>query len=175
MLSLAISLAGCLVALLAAVACAPDTADTSAATWVSPVPFDSGIARIITPTDTVTVLVEIAATPSQREFGLMDRPALDSGSGMVFLYDEVQDSSAAFWMFRTRIPLDIAFVDSTGRIASIRSMTPCESPNPGVCPRYASGVPYRSVLEVNRGFLERNGITTGSRFEMDTAMSRRRP
>ncbi|WP_444676938.1 hypothetical protein [Halomonas sp. E19] len=33
-------------------------------------------------------------------------------------------------MYRTRIPLDIAFLDAEGRIAAKATMQPCPSPTP---------------------------------------------
>jgi hypothetical protein len=34
-------------------------------------------------------------------------------AGMLFVYDSTQPGNAGFWMYRTRIPLDIAFVCRT--------------------------------------------------------------
>ena len=38
---------------------------------------------------------------------------------MIFVYPESQQGNGAFYMFRTLIPLDIAFFDEEGRIVSI--------------------------------------------------------
>jgi uncharacterized protein len=129
--------------------------------WRSPIPFDTAGVRIIAGQDTTEVLVEIAASEAQQMFGLMTRPNLDGQSGMIFVYSTVQDSSAGFWMYRTLVPLDIAFIDSAGRIASIRSMPPCESEHRETCPVYPPGTRYASALEVNRGFFEQHGIEVG--------------
>jgi uncharacterized membrane protein (UPF0127 family) len=85
---------------------------------------------------------------------------------MLFLYETRQDSSDGFWMFRTLIPLDIAFMDSAGSIVAIRSMEPCTSPNPEWCPEYAPDAAYWSALEVNRGIFARYGITEGHRVQL---------
>jgi uncharacterized membrane protein (UPF0127 family) len=128
---------------------------------VTTIPFDTGTVRIFTSSDTVTLLAEIATTNAQHEVGLMERTVLDPNSGMIFVYPEPQPETAAFWMYRTRIPLDIAFVDSAGRIATILAMTPCESPNPEWCEQYAPGVRYQSALEANLGFFAGHGIAVG--------------
>jgi len=127
--------------------------------------FDTTTLRIITARDTLQLTAEVAATDDQHQLGLMERTSLGENSGMIFRYPTVQDTSAGFWMFRTRIPLDIAFIDSVGRIVSIRNMVPCESPNGQVCPTYSPGARYQNALEVNAGWFARNGVTTGAIVE----------
>jgi uncharacterized protein len=127
--------------------------------------FDTTTLRVITAQDTLRLTAEVAATDEQRQLGLMERTSLGENSGMIFRYETVQDSSAGFWMFRTRIPLDIAFIDSAGKIVSIRTMVPCESPNGQLCPTYSPGARYLNALEVNAGWFARNGVTPGAIVE----------
>lgn len=131
---------------------------------VRAVEFPTGAVRIETGADTIEVPVEIAATDELRAYGLMERDSLAADAGMLFLYDDDQPADAGFWMFRTRIPLDIAYADADGTIVSIMAMDPCESPDPRWCPGYEPGVPYRSTLEVNRGFFARHGVEVGDRI-----------
>lgn len=128
--------------------------------------FDTTAVEIITATDTIVVRAEVAANDDQRALGLMERRQLGANEGMIFVYDTVQGAESAFWMFRTRIPLDIAFVDSTGTIVAIRSMAPCESPYPQSCPPYAAGARFQSALEVNQGFFEQHRIGVGDRVRV---------
>ncbi len=135
-----------------------------------PVTFDSARAWVRTGAgDSVPLLVELARSEAQHSFGLMRRPALDSTSGMLFVFDSVQPDSAGFWMWRTLIPLDIAFMDSTGTIDTVLAMPPCTSPYPEWCDQYNPGVPYSRALEVNQGWFARHGVTEGDRLEVDTA------
>lgn len=136
--------------------------------WRSPMDFDTARVSVVGDGDTSRLLVEVARSDEQRGFGLMIRPRLDPGSGMLFVYDSTQPDSAGFWMWRTRIPLDIAFVDSTGRIVSIRRMPPCESPYARDCPQYPPGAPYRSALEVNQGWFQEHGLGVGDRLVVDS-------
>lgn len=129
-----------------------------------PVAFDTGAVVIESAGDTLRLPVELALTEEQRAWGLMERPSLPDGWGMLFVYEEARDSTAGFWMYRTWIPLDIAFLDAGGRILDIRSMEPCESPNPRVCRHYGPGEPFVAALEVNRGFFEARGIERGDRI-----------
>lgn len=105
--------------------------------------------------------VEVARSIRERSRGLMERDHLDAGTGMLFLYRHPQPSRNGFWMYRTRIPLDIAFIDEAGRIAEIHRMTPCTAEAPGDCPVTRPGVPYRAALEVNAGAFEAMGVAVG--------------
>jgi uncharacterized membrane protein (UPF0127 family) len=125
--------------------------------------FDSARVLLVTGRDTVPLAVEVAATAEQWTMGLMDRDALAEHAGMLFVSGAPRTADQAFWMFRTRIPLDVAFLDEAGTIVAIRSMEPCASPEPRWCPSYAPGVPYRDALEVNRGYFARAGIEVGDR------------
>lgn len=136
--------------------------------WVSPIPFDTATAWLSSGADSVNLLVEVAVTPSQRSFGLMERPSLDPSSGMVFQFDSVQAPDAGFWMYRTLVPLDIAYIDSLGTIVSILEMEPCEFDIvPAGCRTYRPGAEYWSTLEVNRGWFKANGIDLGARVRVE--------
>ena len=139
--------------------------------FVSPVAFDTAKAFIKTGQgDSVPLLLELAKTSAQHTFGLMARPRLDSASGMVFLYDSIQPGTAGFWMWRTKMPLDIAFMDSTGVMQTIFTMTPCASDvYANSCDTYVPNVPYQSALEVNAGFFAKHGVAKGSKLVVQGA------
>ena len=123
--------------------------------------FDTSQVVIIRAGDTVRIVTEVARTEDQHQLGLMERKSLPEQQGMLFVYSEVQDSTASFWMFRTRIPLDIAFADSVGVIRSILQMQPCDSPNPQLCRAYPANARFMYALEMNLGFFARHGINIG--------------
>nr|WP_299242311.1 DUF192 domain-containing protein [uncultured Halomonas sp.] len=108
--------------------------------------------------------VEIARTPQQRSFGLMERDHLPDDAGMLFVYEQEQPSASGFWMYRTRIPLDIAFLEDDGEIRAIHTMPPCESEQAARCPSYPAGVPFHAALEVNAGYFDARGIEVGDRL-----------
>ena len=133
-------------------------------------PFASAPVRIVAGRDTIRLLAELAQSADQRTLGLMERRHLADTAGMLFLYAGEQAASDGFWMFRTRIPLDIAFVDSSGAVRAIQYMVPCTTALAQGCPSYAPGVPYRAALEVNAGYFARHNLTVGSRIILgDTA------
>lgn len=130
------------------------------------VPIDTGTVFIETEADTFQVSVEIAETPSQRQVGLMEREELPQDEGMIFLSYEENDSTDGFWMFRTRIPLDIAYLDRDGRIVAVRTMEPCTSPIAAYCGEYPPGVRYWGALEVNGGYFAEREIGVGDRVTL---------
>ncbi|GAA0627825.1 DUF192 domain-containing protein [Halomonas beimenensis] len=105
--------------------------------------------------------VELARTLAERGRGLMERDTLAEDAGMLFLYDRRQPPRNGFWMYRTRIPLDIAFLDESGRILEIHRMTPCRAETAGACPVTRPASPYRAALEVNAGYFAERGIGPG--------------
>jgi uncharacterized protein len=129
--------------------------------------FATAPARIISGADTFRLTVDIAERDDQRAYGLMERTELGEEHGMVFLYAEEQPGDAGFWMYRTRIPLDIAFYDQEGRIVQVLHMEPCPDVDPRGCRTYPPGVPYRGALEVNRGYFAQRGIGAGDQILVD--------
>ncbi len=125
--------------------------------------FATGELRILSAADTFVLQVEIAETPQQMRVGLKRRLELPEDAGMIFLFDREQPARSGFWMYRTYLPLSIAFLDAEGSISAIRDMEPCSSRLSFLCPSYRAGVPYHAALEVNRGYFGRRGIRAGHR------------
>jgi uncharacterized membrane protein (UPF0127 family) len=123
--------------------------------------FDTARVRLARQRDTLHLALELAVSPEQKTMGLMERRRLADDAGMLFVYDSIQPGDAGFWMYRTRIPLDIAFFDSAGVIRAVRSMVPCPTTIAQGCPTYTPNVPYRFALEMNAGSFARHGIGVG--------------
>jgi uncharacterized membrane protein (UPF0127 family) len=132
-------------------------------TWLPTAPLPAGAQQLAT-SEVVIVSggdrhkfkVEMAATPAERERGLMFRQQLDADSGMLFDFKVAQE--VAFWMKNTFIPLDMLFIAPDGRIVRITKRT-----IPKSLTANASGAPVRAVLEVNGGTTSRLGIQPGDR------------
>jgi len=138
--------------LLAAVACGSADASDPIATAALSIRTDDG---------TVSLDVQVADTPDERQTGLMGRESLSPYDGMAFVWEEPVVSS--FWMKDTLIPLSIAFWDDAGRIISILDMEPCTA---DPCPSYGPDEPFVGAVEVDRGALEERGVTLGDRVEL---------
>ena len=120
---------------------------------------DDGSLRIHTGDGKVHVFsVELARTDAEREYGLMNRPSMAADHGMLF--DFGKDEPIYMWMKDTLIPLDMIFIDRSGKIVGIAARAVPESteiiPSPG---------PIRAVLEVNGGVADRLGLKIGDRVE----------
>jgi uncharacterized membrane protein (UPF0127 family) len=101
--------------------------------------------------------VEIADTDNERSLGLSGRESMADDAGMLFIYGQPKPMS--FWMKGCLIDLDIAFIDSSGKIIDIQTM---EAPAQGERPKsYTSIGPAQFVLETAAGAFERRGITEG--------------
>ena len=136
-------------ALLVALAAASASGGASAGA-----PCDPGTITILTGEGKARFAVEIADEPAEQARGLMFRPQLDAGTGMLFVYDEPRP--ARFWMKNTMIPLDMVFIDDTGRVESIAVRRDTYSERGS-----ASEGPVRAVLEINAGLSEELGIDPG--------------
>lgn len=139
-----------------------DLADTAEDQHV--VSYDSTVVRLASLTDTVRLRALLAVTADQKTMGLMERRHLPENTGMLFVYDSTQPPDADFWMYRTRIPLDIAFLDAAGTVRAILAMTPCTTVLAQGCPTYSPNVSYRYAMEVNKGYFARHRVGIGSRL-----------
>lgn len=99
--------------------------------------------------------VEVADDAEEQARGLMFRESLSSSAGMLFIYDAPRH--ARFWMKNTLIPLDMIFLDQTGRVTRIaQNTTPLdETPIDG-------GEGVLMILEINGGMAKSLGISVGS-------------
>jgi len=104
------------------------------------------------------LFVEVVQTDEERMRGLMFREHLPEDQGMLFVFEVSRIQS--FWMRNTFIPLDIAFIDSEGKIVDIQHMVPLDESK-----SYVSAAPALYVLEVNAGWFERHGVKVGERVK----------
>lgn len=100
--------------------------------------------------------VEIVDTPQSREIGLMHREELDEDKGMLFIFES--EGNYPFWMKNTLIPLDIIWMDSSGKVIDIREAEPCEK-DPCLVISHVGSAKY--VLEINKGLSAQLGIKVG--------------
>jgi len=157
-------------ALLVVTAACSSTSSTTGAPTTSPAPTTSTSAAG-TSTAAVTIdgaggtvdlpAVELAATPEDRERGLMGRTELGADEGMLFAFPEPW--TGAFWMKDTLIPLSIAFWGGDGRLLDILEMEPCTA---DPCPTYSARASYTHALEMNAHWFDDRGIEIGDRVEL---------
>ena len=110
--------------------------------------------------------VEIADTSTLRTRGLMWRSDVADGTGMLFIFpNEVVQS---FWMRNTLIPLDILFVDRTGKVVGVVQWA-----EPKTLTSRTVGKPSMYVLEVPGGWASRNSVQAGARVDLEGDLKKR--
>lgn len=102
----------------------------------------------------LSIEVEVADEPAERNQGLMYRESLDDDEGMLFVYPQL--GARSFWMKNTSIPLSIAFMDETGRVLNIEDMRPLDPSS------VRSNGEAMYALEMNQGWFVAHSVQRGS-------------
>ncbi|HEX7855954.1 MAG TPA: DUF192 domain-containing protein [Sphingobium sp.] len=124
--------------------------------------------RITTTGGIQTLSMELAITEEEQEKGLMNRPPLPQGRGMLFPFS--LPHIASFWMKNTPAPLDLLFVRPDGTVAAVLHGKPND-----LTP-LSAGEPVSAVVEIGAGEAERMGIAPKDRIEWgDCSGGRRQP
>lgn len=104
-----------------------------------------------------TFQLEVAATESAREYGLMNRPSMAPDHGMIFVF--AGEEPREFWMKNTLIPLDIVYLDASGKVVSIKHGTPKQEQ-----PTVPSDAPMKYAVELNAGAAAAAGLKVGDQL-----------
>jgi uncharacterized membrane protein (UPF0127 family) len=115
----------------------------------------------------ISVDVEVADNFTTKAKGLMFRESLGEHEGMLFVFDRMGIYS--LWMMNTTIPLDAIYIAEDGSVVEIIGMEPCGL-NVTKCRIYTPKAEAKYILEVNRGFSEKNMIEAG-KSELSTDFS----
>ena len=118
-------------------------------------------------TELGTVTVSVSDTSDERYTGLSDTERLNESEGMLFVYES--SGRRAYVMRDMAFPLDILFVAADGTITTIHH-APTE---PGVSNENLTRYPGEGqyVLEVNRGYTNRTGVTVGDTVAIPAAVA----
>ena len=112
---------------------------------------------------------EVALTDEQHRIGLMGRKSLGENKGMLFVF--LEDGPRQFWMKNCLIPLDIIYLDRSGRIVGIRTLPPPDPDQPEAIPTYPFPEPIvRYVIELNGGTANRLGLKVGTEIKLPHAL-----
>lgn len=121
---------------------------------------NSGNLTISTENGDVRYNVEEAQTPEELEKGLMNRDSLAADSGMIFNLADVENQ-VAMWMKDTKIPLDMLFVNSNGRIFFIEENATPMSEELIIAPE-----PALAVIELNAGDVKNTVLKSAIRLSI---------
>ncbi len=87
--------------------------------------------------------------------------------GMLFVFDH--ERYLDFWMKNTIIPLDIAYLDSSGIIVATHTMVPLDDRSG----QYPSGEPARFAIEVNANVLSELSVAPGDNIMIPASVLKR--
>ena len=121
--------------------------------WISSIVYSQPTLKIPLYIGQNEIRVEVAKTPEERSYGLMERKHLGRDEGMLFIF-ETEDYHG-FWMKNTFIPLSIAFIDKNGGIVWITDMKPLTLDS------HVPPKPILYALEMNKGWFSSHGIKVG--------------
>ncbi len=132
---------------------------TTAGCSSSNITDEIGLTQVSLPNG-VKVNAETMRSEAELMKGLMFRQSLPENRGMLFIH--AQESTFRYWMYQTKIPLDIIWMDRDHRIVEISPDTPpCQSTLPNDCPSYGGNFKARYVLELKAGAAHKNGLKAG--------------
>ena len=104
--------------------------------------------------------LEVARTPFERAYGLMERASLPEDAAMLFVYEG--EEYLSFWMKNTLIPLDILFLNAQGVVVDVQTTHTQIGVPDDALKLYRSAQPARFALEMNAGLAEALGIVPGA-------------
>ena len=121
-----------------------------------------------------TFTLELAADPEVRHRGLSGRGAIARNGGMLFVLPRPE--RFAMVMRDCAEPIDVAFLDTQGRVVALHEMQPEPPRRPEESPfqyeqrlrSYASGEPVQFAVEIAGGRLRELGVAVGDRIPLDT-------
>jgi hypothetical protein len=102
--------------------------------------------------------LEIADTDAKRERGLMFRNSMPADHGMIFVFDAADNYR--FWMKNTFIPLDIIFLDASGKVLDIEPRKAHDETSMG------PDDPALYVIELNAGAAKNIGLSRGDHIDI---------
>lgn len=111
-----------------------------------------------------TLTLEVARTGAQRERGLMDRTAIPSHTGMIFVFD--RDELVYFWMKNTLVPLDMVFVGADGTVRRVYANVPVLHPQPSDEKIPLEGAAAKYVIELQANEAAADGIAAGVKLDL---------
>lgn len=115
--------------------------------------------KVIIVSDTI-VKAKVADTHDERIIGLSQTETLKENHGMFFIFEE--EDFHGIWMKEMNFAIDIIWFDSYGSIIHIK-----ENVGPETYPEvFESNKKSLYILEVNAGFVEKNGLKIGDTIDL---------
>jgi len=103
--------------------------------------------------------IELAKTTAQKSKGLSGRETLCKNCGMLFIF--AFETNLPFWMKDTLIPLDMIWLDKSGKIVDIQTIIETNSTK-----IYQNQNPAKYVLELNANDSQKINLKIGDIIQL---------
>ncbi len=117
--------------------------------------------RRVTLPDGTAIHAELKTDRQGQAVGMMFRDSLAADHGMLFVYGG-RPIREPYWMHNVRIPLDIVWLDKTGKVVEVVSSAPPCLGEERSCPHYGGSQPASFVLELGGGQAKAHGVQVGT-------------
>ncbi len=164
-LAVAASLLAVTIACRSAATAVPPAAVPSETPPATPVPTvvltETAITGPFVHVDKLVFPVEVAADSEKRIKGLSGRASLDSGTGMLFVFENAE--RFRFWMKEMEFSLDIVWISSGCEVVDLSVYVPFPNPETPLNDLhvYSPEAPVKYVLEINGGEAASLGLSVG--------------
>lgn len=123
--------------------------------------------------------LELAARDPMRMMGLSGRVEIAEDSGMLFVFPDAQERH--FVMRDCPIPIDIIYLDATGKVLAVHEMTPEPARGPSETAEayedrlkpYPSNGPMQFAIELRGGITRMLGLKPGATVGLDVERLKR--
>ncbi|MBI3952519.1 MAG: DUF192 domain-containing protein [Candidatus Doudnabacteria bacterium] len=112
------------------------------------------------------ISVEIADDSFEYVQGLSGSASLGEDKGMLFLLWE-KSSAWTFWMKDMNFPIDIVWIDADTVVDITRNVQPQPGAPDEQLMKYSPSQRADTVLEINAGWAERNGLKIGDKITLN--------
>ncbi len=129
-----------------------------------------------------TFRLELALDGASRLKGLSGRTSIPADGGMLFVFPDSSVGELQFVMRDCPVPIDIIFLDSSGRVTAAHKMAVEEPRRPGESDqayegrlkKYSSRFSAQFVIELAGNTLDKVRVKNGDRIALDTAALKKR-
>ena len=106
------------------------------------------------------ISVDVVSTPAEQEQGLSGRKSLEKNTGMFFVFSKPE--SIGFWMKDMNFSIDMVWLDSSGKVVTIKEHATPE----GYPEVFYPTIPAQYVIELPDRDTERLGIEVGQTISL---------
>ena len=111
----------------------------------------------------LTIRAEVARTNEDRQQGLSGRRALSAGTGMLFVFNRLDEHG--IWMPDMRFSIDVVWI-AGGSVVDVTERLPVPKRGETYLPIFRPSHPALLALEVSAGTVAEHGIRKGQRVEV---------